>query len=71
MTGKEPWREDFEIENRPGQSILLGTFLVRGQIIQVSHSQWEEDSYQLNLKDRKEILRRTIMERLRKASLRV
>ena len=61
-----PFDEEFEIDSRPGQSILFGKFRVNGQIIQVSHSQWEEDSYQLSVTQRKEILRKTLVERLKK-----
>ena len=62
-------QEKFELDLRPGHTILMGQFQVRGQVILTSHSQWDEDSYQLSLQQRKEILRKTIEERLKKAGL--
>lgn len=61
--------EKFELDLRPGHTILMGRFQVHGQVILTSHSQWDEDSYQLSLQQRKEILRKTIEERLKKAGL--
>ena len=58
--------EDFHLDYQSGGTVLSGKFQVGGRFIWVSHRQWEGDSYPLNLQQRKEILRRTIQERLRK-----
>ncbi|MBI2083858.1 MAG: hypothetical protein HYT76_09890 [Deltaproteobacteria bacterium] len=59
--------EFFEERVRPGHSILLGKFQIGNEIIQVTHSQWEGDSYLMSLQQRKEILRMTVLERIKKA----
>ncbi|MBI2068272.1 MAG: hypothetical protein HYW02_07500 [Deltaproteobacteria bacterium] len=58
--------ESFEMDQRTDHSILVGRFIIRGQVMLVSHSQWEGDSHPLTVTQRREILRRTIQERLRK-----
>lgn len=63
-------REDFHLDDRLGRSILFGKFQIGDRWIWVSHSQWDGDSYPLDLQQRKEILRRTVQERLRKEARR-
>ncbi len=61
--------EKYEMEHRPGHSVLMGRFQVGNNMIQISHSQWEGDSYPMSLPQRKQILRMTVLERIRKRQL--
>lgn len=60
--------EAFHLDLEPGGSVLFGKFQVGDRMILVSHRQWDGDSHPLNLSQRKEILRKTLVERLRRAS---
>ena len=59
-------REDFHLDPLPGGSTLFGRFLIGDRFVLVYHRQWEGDSHPMTLQQRKEILRRTLAERLKK-----
>ncbi|MBI2980833.1 MAG: hypothetical protein HYY44_00750 [Deltaproteobacteria bacterium] len=59
--------ELFQEQVRPGHTVLMGKFRIGNEVIQVTHSQWEGDSYLLSLQQRKQILRMTVLERIKKS----
>jgi len=59
-------REEFQLLPQSGGSVLIGRFQVGDRMILLSHQQWEGDSDLLSERQREEILRRTLVERLRK-----
>lgn len=60
--------EQFQLDFYSGGSILLGQFSVGGRFFLVSHRQGDEDTFPLSLKERKQILRKTLEERLKRMS---
>ncbi len=63
--------EEFRLDLYQGGSVLKGRFWIGDRFMLVTHRQGDEDTFPLPLKERKEILRRTIQERLKKETRRL
>ena len=62
--------EEFRLDLYQGGSVLMGRFWIGDRFMLVTHRQGDEDTFPLPLKERKEILRRTIQERIKKEARR-